>query len=423
MKLSEYNTALSGMTAAQLGIAATKQNITNLHSDGYVRQKVNLGSFGSTSGNVGYGVKVLGVERITDEVKTSQYNRQLSELSYHEYISTELSSIEGLFNASGDASLSARVDHFFQAWHEVSKNPTQPTYYQTVVSEGVKLSSELNRISNELWRAKGQVQEDKAAQINEFNRLTEQLTETNKKIASAGSTAPNQLLDERDQIVKGLSKYAQIEATYESLNPNMVTIRINGTVIVSGTDRFPLESANGTLQVNGSVLKPEGGIIQAAVEMDQSHLSKYIEKMEYFSKGLADQINSIAGIPFFVGGTNALQVNPTFTENASLLAMPAEKAEQIANLENKQSPSGVIYQKAMDQLSVQVASDTNSAISYQNIHQELLSGIEKEKLSTEGVNLDEEMVNLMMYQNYFAANSKAIRTINEMYDSLFGILS
>ncbi|MFC5772580.1 flagellar hook-associated protein FlgK [Ectobacillus antri] len=421
MKLSEYNTSLSGLMAAQLGISTTKQNITNLQSDHYVRQKVNMSALGAVPDSPGHGVKVLGIERVVDDIKTGQYNKQLSAVSYYEYMKTGLMNVESMFHASGDNGLSTRIDRFLQAWHEISKNPTQSTYYQTVVSEGVKFASELNRVATDLRTAKGQAQEDLQASVQTFNRIAGQLANINKRIADA-STVPNQLLNERDQLISELSTYAQVEIGYESLNPNIPTIRVGGMIVVSGTDAIPITLQNGIVQLNDKPALLQGGRIKAAEELDK-HTSAYLEELDTFSNNFTQKVNDIAGQVFFEKNGNTLQINPTFVSNAFSLALSAEKAEQIAQLKNTTIPSGITYQKAMDQLSVKIATDTNTATSQHTIHEEVLQGIDKDKRSVEGVNLDEEMVNLMMYQNYFTANSKAIRVIDELYDTLFGILS
>ena len=51
MRLSDYNTPLSGMLAAQMGLQTTKQNLSNIHTPGYVRQMVNYGSVGASNGH------------------------------------------------------------------------------------------------------------------------------------------------------------------------------------------------------------------------------------------------------------------------------------------------------------------------------------------------------------------------------------
>ncbi|MED2560142.1 hypothetical protein P4218_30485, partial [Bacillus thuringiensis] len=62
MRLSDYNTPLSGMLAAQMGLQTTKQNLSNIHTPGYVSQMVNYGSVGASNGHtpeqrIGYGVQ------------------------------------------------------------------------------------------------------------------------------------------------------------------------------------------------------------------------------------------------------------------------------------------------------------------------------------------------------------------------------
>lgn len=71
---------------------------------------------------------------------------------------------------------------------------------------------------------------------------------------------------------------------------------------------------------------------------------------------------------------------------------------------------------------MKVASDKSEVNGYQKIHGDLLEGIQQEKMSIEGVNMEEEMVNLMAFQKYSVANSKAITTMNEVFDSLFSII-
>ena len=71
-----------------------------------MRQAVNFGSVGASNGHtpeqrIGYGVQTLGVDRITDEVKTKQFNDQLSQLSYYNYKNSVLSRIESMVGTTG----------------------------------------------------------------------------------------------------------------------------------------------------------------------------------------------------------------------------------------------------------------------------------------------------------------------------------
>ncbi len=109
-----------------------------------MRQAVNYGSVGANNGNtpeqrIGYGVQVMGVDRVTDEIKTKQYNEQLSQLSYYGYMDDALSRIESIIGTTGPNSLSSLMDGFFNAFREVAKNPEQANYYDTLLPQQVNL--------------------------------------------------------------------------------------------------------------------------------------------------------------------------------------------------------------------------------------------------------------------------------------------
>lgn len=81
---------------------------------------------------------------------------------------------------------------------------------------------------------------------------------------------PNQLLDERDRIITEMSKYANIEVSYESMNPNIASVRMNGVLTVNGQDTYPLqlnkEKEPMTAEIYGSEIPLTSGAIQSAID-------------------------------------------------------------------------------------------------------------------------------------------------------------
>ncbi|PFQ66493.1 flagellar hook-associated protein FlgK [Bacillus cereus] len=431
MRLSDYNTPLSGMLAAQMGLQTTKQNLSNIHTPGYVRQAVNLGSVGASNGHtpgqrIGYGVQTLGVDRITDEVKTKQFNDQLSQFSYYAFMNSTLSRVESMVGTTGKNSLSSLMDGFFNAFREVAKNPEQSNYYNTLVAETGKFTSQVNRLAKNLDTAEIQTTEDIEAHVNEFNRLGASLAEANKKIGQAGTQVPNQLFDERDRIITEMSKYANIEVSYESINLNIASIRIDGILTVNGQDTYPLQLNKGnepmTVAIYGSEIPLTGGAIQSAIDT-KAKIASYKKNIEDLMSSVKNQVNTVMGKDFFVGDhAKDMQLNPEFAKDVSKMKISAETANKLAGITDGDYKEGLSYKQALDQFIVGVASDKNAVNAYQNIHKDLLEGIQQEKMSIEGVNMEEEMVNLMAFQKYFVANSKAITTMNEVFDSLFSII-
>ncbi|MEG7924008.1 flagellar hook-associated protein FlgK [Bacillus cereus] len=431
MRLSDYNTPLSGMLAAQMGLQTTKQNLSNIHTPGYVRQMVNYGSVGASNGHtpeqrIGYGVQTLGVDRITDEVKTKQFNDQLSQLSYYNYMNSTLSRVESMVGTTGKNSLSSLMDGFFNAFREVAKNPEQPNYYDTLISETGKFTSQVNRLAKNLDTVEAQTAEDIEAHVNEFNRLAASLAEANHKIGQAGTQVPNQLLDERDRIVTEMSKYANIEVSYESTNPNIASVRMNGILTVNGQDTYPLqlnkEKDPMSVEIYGSEISVTSGAIKSAIDT-KAKIVDYKKNLEDLMSSMKNQVNTVMGKDFFVGDyAKEMKLNPEFQKDVSKMKMSAETANKLAAVTDDDYKEGLSYKQALDQFIVRVASDKSAVNGYQKIHGDLLEGIQQEKMSVEGVNMEEEMVNLMAFQKYFVANSKAITTMNEVFDSLFSII-
>ncbi|XKK15001.1 flagellar hook-associated protein FlgK [Bacillus sp. AC79A.1] len=431
MRLSDYNTPLSGMLAAQMGLQTTKQNLSNIHTPGYVRQMVNYGSVGASNGHtpeqrIGYGVQTLGVDRITDEVKTKQFNDQLSQLSYYNYMNSTLSRVESMVGTTGKNSLSSLMDGFFNAFREVAKNPEQPNYYDTLISETGKFTSQVNRLAKNLDTVEAQTAEDIEAHVNEFNRLAASLAEANHKIGQAGTQVPNQLLDERDRIVTEMSKYANIELSYESMNPNIASVRMNGILTVNGQDTYPLqlnkEKDPMSVEIYGSEISVTSGAIKSAIDT-KAKIVDYKKNLEDLMSSVKSQVNTVMGKDFFVGDyAKDMKLNPEFQKDISKMKISAETANKLAAITDGDYKEGLSYKAALDQFIVRVASDKSAVNGYQKIHGDLLEGIQQEKMSVEGVNMEEEMVNLMAFQKYFVANSKAITTMNEVFDSLFSII-
>ena len=431
MRLSDYNTPLSGMLAFQMGLHTTKQSLSNIHTPGYVRQMVNYGSVGASNGHtpeqrIGYGVQTLGVDRITDEVKTKQFNDQLSQLSYYNYMNSTLSRVESMVGTTGKNSLSSLMDGFFNAFREVAKNPEQPNYYDTLISETGKFTSQVNRLAKNLDTVEAQTAEDIEAHVNEFNRLAASLAEANHKIGQAGTQVPNQLLDERDRIVTEMSKYANIEVSYESMNPNIASVRMNGILTVNGQDTYPLqlnkEKDPMSVEIYGSEISVTSGAIKSAIDT-KAKIVEYKKNLEDLMSSMKNQVNTVMGKDFFVGDyAKDMKLNPEFQKDVSKMKMSAETANKLAAVTDDDYKEGLSYKQALDQFIVRVASDKSAVNGYQKIHGDLLEGIQQEKMSVEGVNMEEEMVNLMAFQKYFVANSKAITTMNEVFDSLFSII-
>ena len=87
-----------------------------------------------------------------------------------------------MVGTTGKNSLSSLMDGFFNAFREVAKNPDQSNYYDTLISETGKFTSQVNKLAKNLDSVEAQTTEDIEAHVNEFNRLADSLAEANQKL-------------------------------------------------------------------------------------------------------------------------------------------------------------------------------------------------------------------------------------------------
>lgn len=112
-----------------------------------------------------------------------------------------------------------------------------------------------------------------------------------------------------------------------------------------------------------------------------------------------NEVNTVMGKEFFVGDqAKDMKLNPEFAKDVSKMKISAETANKLAAITDGDYKEGLSYKQALDQFVVGIASDKSAVNAYQKIHGDLLEGIQEEKMGVEGVNMEEEMVNLMAFQ-------------------------
>src|SRR3989338_6147825 len=130
-----FTSALSGMNAAQIGLATTQHNIANANTAGFTRQEVVIGSRTpqSLGGSfLGQGVDVVGVKRLYDEFLTTQIRQEQAQESY---LSSYLSMMRQVDNLIADptAGASPAMQEFFNALNGVANSPESIPARQTML--------------------------------------------------------------------------------------------------------------------------------------------------------------------------------------------------------------------------------------------------------------------------------------------------
>ncbi|MBT3347625.1 MAG: flagellar hook-associated protein FlgK [Thiotrichales bacterium] len=243
------------MSAYRSALAVTGNNIAKVGVDGYSRQSATLDASVSIATNIGYmgtGVETKAVERSYDKFLTNQLNSAISGSSnygaYHNYASMVDEMV-----ADPEIGMTPSMVSFFNSTHDLASAPSSMTLRQTMFSEGESLVGRFNRMYDQLDGVRTRAKTEFKEVISTANGLAKSIANMNFRIdnASASGATPNDLMDQRDMLVKSLSENFSITNVKQG---NMVNIYIGkGELLVGGADSNTLSVGEGDYKDSGDL--------------------------------------------------------------------------------------------------------------------------------------------------------------------------
>lgn len=189
-------------------------NIANVNVAGYSRQKVVLGTVAGQftgGGYVGQGVNVQTIQRNFSEFLTRQATSATSTQSADAARVDKLKQLEGIF-PGGAQGLGASINDMLNAFSDVASAPTDMTARTVVLTRIDETAARMRAASQSLERElQTGLTQELTQKINTINSLAKNVAEINDQIARANGNgqSPNDLLNQRDQIIKELNQYIQ----------------------------------------------------------------------------------------------------------------------------------------------------------------------------------------------------------------------
>lgn len=480
------NTATGGMRAQQAALQTTGHNLSNINTPGYSRQRVTMKTSFPQSmagiGQMGTGVQISGITRVTDEYVTRQLENELSSFIEHGNISEVLGQLEAIYNEPSDSSVSHQMSEFFASWGSLANDPSSGAGKKLVVSQSETFTDTINHIANKI----DSLAEDTIGQIKkdvlDFNSTAKQLHKINNQIfqAKVKGEQPNDLLDTQDQLIGQLKsiadvdidtdQYGRVSVSFGKDQPIVSNTEVKEIAVgKNGKIYYDVESVN---IENGFVkdtdktkeIKITRGSIKGFQEAHKTVVEKE-EQLDEFVNNFATAVNKIASSgankdwtsswEFFSGrediedgkfSAKSIKVNSRFLDNPSKLVTgkkfedgasgDGSRAKAIADLENISLDfsknltfkDGTLTLESHDSGS-KLFNNYNEMITDMGIikqqadnmmanQADLVSLLDQRKESISGVDTNEEVVNLIQQQSAFQANARVISTINEMLDTL-----
>ncbi len=451
---SSLNTALSALRYNRVAMDVASGNIANVATDGYARRRVDgVAVAGSTQAamwsrydGAGDGVAVRGIQRMTDVLLDARVRAEHGNQHYFDVRRTVLERVEQGIGEPGDNGVSAALAQFRSSWHDLANNPANGAARSQVLARGATLAGALATQSRNIDSEAGAQRVGLLSAVDEVNSLAGSLADTNRAIAvgNLNGTDVGVLLDSRDMLTLRLSELTGSTATIRTDGGADVTVR--GVSLVSGKDAGTLTITSGVTPSGGAdgspvsfsivnagvptaVVGTLGGEAGAVVELLDTTLPGYRAGLDAVARELADTVNTAhqsgydsAGNP----GAAFFSYDPTAA--ASTLAVALTDPAQVAA---SSVPGGGLdsgnadrigaagsaegrYQQLVSGFGTTVLSARRASANQQALTNQFDSA--REQLA--GVNLDEEMVNMMSAQRAYEAAARVLNTLDSVMDTL-----
>ncbi len=387
---SLINSALSGLTAAQAAINTTSNNISNYTVSGYTRQTVALSQASSTMiGNsyYGNGVNVVGINREYDSFITNQLRGASASSSALTTQYNQISNIDDLF-ASSTTSLSSTLQNFFTAVQNVVSSADDASARQTLLSQAQGLVSQFKTTDEYLRNLDAGVNTTISSSVEQINAYATQIASLNQQItkltAAGGSATPNNLLDQRDQLVSDLNDIIGVTVSEQDGNYNISVG--NGITLVTGNSTRQLVAMNSSSDASkltvgyvdsaaGNVEIPESqittGSLAGTLKFRTEDLTTARNNLNQMALVFADAFNKqheagfdsdgAQGVAFFNIGAASVNANSKNTGTASL-AVTSRDSSEVQATDYKVAYNGTSWTvtRLSDNTSATVTTGTNA---------------------------------------------------------------
>lgn len=304
-----YGIGISALNAAQYGLLTTEHNIANASTPGYNRQQIVQSSAVpqlTGAGFIGHGATVSTVKRIFNDYLNTQLLQQQSQSSN---LNTYYAQIQQINNVIADpvAGLQPAIQSFFNSVNTLANAPSSQPARQAMLSSAQTLSARFQSMHQLVSDLNTSVNGQITTSVTNINSYAQQIASLNHSISiatAATNQPPNDLLDQRDQLVSQLNQEIQTTVIKQTDGTYNVFIG-NGQGLVVGeqastlktqqsvTDPTKLDIAystsGGTSTIQQSSL--QGGNLGALLTFRDQTLSQTQNTLGMVAVGLASTFN------------------------------------------------------------------------------------------------------------------------------------
>jgi len=312
MSFVALHVASSSLRSQQKAMDVVSHNIANVNTPGYSRQAPSIvTSSPETMGKLDYGrgVNLNSIQRTIDPMIKGAQRENASQFEFWSTVSSGLTTVESTFGSLESTGLAASVDNFFLSWQQLSNSPQDMAQKYNVRSKSEEMSSQLNRMHEQLAGSQLTLDSDIDQQITAVNIQLDKVGALTKQIRihEAGQQAvvgtANDLRDQRDEAVRVLSKIIPIQEVVTNDGSMLLQTKGGDLLTQDGMvrhlERSSLQGASGyksivTAGTNNPVQGlDQGGKLGGLLALRDERMQGYIDTLNSFAANLAFATNQL----------------------------------------------------------------------------------------------------------------------------------
>lgn len=457
--LSVARTALS---AHQAAIGVISHNLANATTEGYSRQRVELvpgRPLQTPVGGIGTGVRVDDIGRVRDTILDAGFRDESSGAAYWSRRSGLLGELQSLHGSTQTGGLPAAMDAFWNAWSDLANDPAGTTARVVVRQTGEQVVQQVKRLTHGIDATGASAALRLEQEVGDINRYARDIAALNTQIvaAEAGGITAADLRDKRDLAIDRLSQLASVQVV-ERANGS-VGVNISGISIVDAADAagVKIDTTGGTWSLQstrGATISPAGGSVGAALDVLNNDVPAARAELDAWARALVDTVNAVhvtgtnaagaTGINFFDDNGDvttvtaaSLRLSAQVTADPAAIAAGTAATDPVSGLPvygagrndvalalatRREAPVALLggrtladsYTASVSRLGGEVRAADDAA----DTHSVLASQADIRRSSVSGVSTDEELVQLIRFQNAYSAAARVVSAADEMLQTI-----
>lgn len=439
----------SGVRAYQTALNATSENIANASTAGYARRSAVIEEVGRTTSIqlgqsiklTGNGAHVTGLARAADEFKSAEARATGSDLARTSAGVAWLERIEG---ALAGNQLSERLTSFFTAAKGVAADPAANAPRSVMLEDASALASAFGGTGRALLAAATELAEHGQDAAKRLGDLAEGISRVNRSLTRtpAGSSTQAELLDERDRLLESMSALIDVDVSIDQVGRATVRAGGSGGTVIADVESAAFftfsvgPSGAASLSANrttGSVmLAPSGGLLSGYID-SATRIAAARERLDTLATDFTTSINQFqaagrnlggtAGAPLFAVGSTPTDISLALTDPRGIAAAAVGEGARgngnmtaLANLRISKDWEGE-FDDSVTENAALLSARRNVADAQGSIHSTALAARDM----VMRVDLDEEAVNLIRFQQAYQASSRVIQVARDILQTIIEI--